>query len=189
MIRHGKTCEVPWCDGNGTVVRAAGRMELIKLLSPLEDLPQFEVLEAELTFYKNPHVGLASKATFRWTLDGSLYVIPRAEGRLVIPLHACRGSVFTPDGTFSSEASDLNLTADKNSPAIRITERAALIEGLGRFFVYCCGATTQAQIPVQRPISVLFDLMPAGSDRAATVSAVLRPEVVTENNQAGRWKL
>ncbi len=79
VIRHGGTCEVPWLDAGDGTVRSAGRLELIRLLSPLEDLPQFEVLEAELTFYKNPHTGLASKAAFRWTLDGSLYVMPRAE--------------------------------------------------------------------------------------------------------------
>ncbi len=100
VIRHGGTCEVPWVDAAKATVRSAGRLELIRLLSPLEDLPQFEVLEAELTFYKNPHAGLASKAAFRWTLDGSLYVIPRSEGRLVIPLHHCRGSVFTPGADF-----------------------------------------------------------------------------------------
>ena len=132
VIRHGGSCEVPWLDG--TAIRTAGRLELVKLLSPLEDLPQFEVLESELTFYKNPHAGIASKAAYRWTLDGSLYVMPRAEGRLVIPLHRCRGSVFTPDGAFSSEATDFSLTADKNSPAIRITESAALIEGARTLF-------------------------------------------------------
>ena len=189
VVRNGKSCEVPWLDPGPDTIRTAGRLELIRLLSPLEDLPQFEVLEAELTFYKNPHTGLASKAAYRWTLDGSLYVVPRSEGRIVVPLHCCRGSVFMPDGTFSSEASDLSLTADKNSPAIRITESAALIEGLGRFFVYCCGSTAQAQIPVQAPISVLFDLVPAGSDRAAAATAELRPEPTMEANQAGRWKL
>lgn len=189
VVRTGKSCEIPWLDHGPDAIRAAGRLELIRLLSPLEDLPQFEVLESELTFYKNPHAGLGSKAAFRWTLDGSLYVVPRSEGRIVLPLHRCRGSVFTPDGGFSSEASDISLTADKNSPAVRITESAALIEGLGRFFVYCCGSTSQAQIPLQTPISVLFDLVPAGSDRAATATAALRPELATEANQAGRWKL
>ncbi len=99
------------------------------------------------------------------------------------------GQRFHPGGGFSSEASDLSLTADKGSPAIRITESAALIEGLGRFFVYACGSTTQAQIPTQNPVSVRFDLVPAGTDRAATASAELRPEPTTETNQAGRWKL
>ena len=183
VVRTVKSCEVPWLDRGADAIRAAGRLELVRLLSPLEDLPQFEILESELTFYKNPHAGMASKAAYRWTLDGSLYVVPRKEGRVVIPLHRCRGSVFTPDGGFTSEASDINLTADKNSPAIRITESAALIEGLGRFFVYCCGSTAQAQIPTQSPISALFDLVPAGSDRAATATAALRPEPATEANR------
>ena len=116
--------------------------------------------------------------------------MPRAEGRLVIPLHHCRGSLSNA-GTvrFHSEASDLNLTADKNSPAVRITESAALIEGLGRMFVYCCGSTAQAELPLHTALSVHFDLVPAGSGHAATASSLLHPATVTENNQAGRWKL
>ena len=189
VVRRGNAAEVPWFDARDAAVRPAGRLELIKLLSPLEDLPRFEVLDAELTFYKNPHAGLTSKTAYRWTFDGSIYVMPQAEGRLVVPLHRCRGSVSNAQGGFRSEASDLSLTADKNSPAVRITESAALIEGLGRIFVYCCGSTAQECLPLQDALTVLFDLVPAGSDRAATVSAALRPEVTTENNQAGRWKL
>ncbi len=189
VIRRGNTTEVPWLDDGNAPVRPAGRSELIKLLSPLEDLPKFEVLDAELTFYKNPHTGLASKAVYRWTLDGSLYVMPHAEDRLVIPLHRCRGSLSNMEGSFRSEATDLNLTADKSSPAIRITESAALIEGLGRIFVYCCGSTAQAQVPLHDALSLVFDLVPAGSDQSATFSAELRPDVTTESNQAGRWKL
>ncbi len=180
--------EVPWLDAGGGI-RSAGRLELVKLLSPLQDLPQLEILEAELTFYKNPHPTYSSKATFRWTFDGSVYVMPRADDRVVIPLHRVRGGLATVKGDFSTQASEVNLTADKNSPAVRLTDTAVLIEGLGRVFVYCAGSTTQQEIPTQDDMTFTVDMGPASSDRTATASTTMRPAQVAEGNQAGRWKL
>ncbi len=180
--------EVPWLEAGGKV-RQAGRLELVKLLTPLHDLPQLEILEAELTFYKNPHSSYSSKATFRWTLDGSVYVMPRADARVVIPLHRCRGGIAALTGDFSSPASEVNLTADKNSPAVRLTDTAVLVEGLGRVFIYCSGSTTRPEIPTGEPVVFTVDMVPAGSDHAATAQNAMRPAQVAEGNQAGRWKL
>ena len=185
----GTALDVPWWDPATGQTRSAGRTELVKLLVPLQDLPQFEVLEAELTFYKNPHSSGAQKTLHRWTLDGSLYVIPQPETRAVIPLHRCSGSLQNPASAFSAAAQDLSLTADKLSPAVRVTESAVLIEGLGRLFIYCCGSTTAPEIPWQSPMTVTFDLIPAGAERAAVAAASLHSEPTTESNQAGRWKL
>ena len=182
--------EVPWLDLAGGPIRQAGRLELIKLLTPLQDLPQLEILEAELTFYKNPHASYSNKATFRWTLDGSLYLLPNGDGRVIIPLHRCRGSLAGTVGQpFSAPTADINFTADKNSSAVRLTDSAILVEGLGRVFMYCSGSTNQPELPLQQPLSLLIDLVPAGSDRAATALTTMRPAQVTEGNQAGRWKL
>lgn len=180
--------ETPWLDGGGAV-RSARRLELVQMLSPLQDLPAFEILEADLSVYKNPHVSAAARATFRWTLDAAVYVMPRADSRVVIPLHRCRGTVLISGSSFRNEATDVSLTADKNSPAIRITESAALIEGLGRFFVYCCGSTREPDLLWQNPAELIFDCTPAGANRAAAAVAALRPEPPLEANQAGRWKL
>ena len=185
----GNTLDVPWRDPVTGQTRSAGRQELVKLLVPLQDLPQFEVLEAELTFYKNPHGSGSQKTLHRWTLDGSLYVIPQPETRAVIPLHRCSGSLHVPATPFSAAAQDLSLTADKLSPSVRVTDSAVLVEGLGRLFIYCCGSTTAPEIPWQLPLTVTFDLIPAGAERAAVATAALRPEPTTESNQAGRWKL
>ena len=181
--------EVPWFDLTDGLVRSAGRLELVKLLAPMQDLPRFEVLEAELTFYRNPHAAPNSKTLYRWTLDGSLYVVPAGDTRVVVPLHRCHGGIASVDGRFTSEGTDFSLTGDKGSTGVRVTESAALIEGLGRVFIYACGATGHPDIVWQEPMSVRVDLTPAGGDRAATALADLRPEPVRESNQAGRWKL
>ena len=106
-----------------------------------------------------------------------------------MPLHRCHGGIASADGKFASDGTDLSLTADKASPGVRVTESAALIEGLGRVFMYACGSTGHREIAWQEPISVRIDLTPAGHDRAAVALADLRPVHARENNQAGRWKL
>jgi hypothetical protein len=183
------TLEVPWLDSAPQLIRSAGRHELLKLLVPLQDLPQCEVLDAELTFYKNLHGSGAQKHLHRWSLDGSLYVIPTSDTKAVIPLHRCSANLQIPGTGFSAPAQDLTLTADKLSPAIRITDSAALVEGLGRIFVFCSGSTSAVDIAWQSPLRLTFDLIPTGAERAAVAVANLHPEPVLESNQAGRWKL
>ncbi len=190
--------ETPWLDlpdaaSNSRPLRSATRADLIRLLTPRLDLPAFELLEAQLTFYKNPHPTAYSRTTFRWSLDASLYVVPNATGshgpaRVVLPLHGCRGAVEIGDG-FRSEAAEFNVTPDKASPSVRVTESAVLVDDLGRMFLYLCGDTRHPAPPFQEPATLLLDLLPTGAERAATVLARLRPETPLESNQAGVWKL
>ena len=190
--------ETPWVDLNGAMLssafrpRSADRADLIRLLTPRLDLPGFELLEAQLAFYKNPHVTPYSRTTFRWSLDAALYVVPNAgqhaTARVVLPLHGCRGAVEIGHA-FRSEAAEFNVTPDKNSPAVRVTESAVLIDDLGRVFLYLCGSTQHPSPSWQEPATLLLDLLPSGAERAATVAASLRPEPPVEANQAGLWKL
>ena len=116
--------------------------------------------------------------------------MPRGNDRVIIPLHRCRSTLQgAPSLGFSAACADLNFTADKHSPGIRLTDRAILVEGLGRIFLYCSGSTQAPELPLPHPLSFGLDLVPAGSDRAATALTTMRPAPVTESNQAGRWKL
>ena len=192
VVRGGNragSMEVPWLEAGGAI-RPAGRLELVKLLSPLVDLPRLEILEAELTLLQKPPI----RPTPRRPLSAGHSTARSTSCRAPTtmwwsPLHRCRGGLTTTKGDFSNAASEVNLTADKNSPAIRLTDSAALIEGLGRVFIYCSGSTTAPEIPLQESIVFTVDMVPAGSDRAATASTTMRPAQVAEGNQAGRWKL
>lgn len=191
VVRSGprsKKLEVPWWDPSTNLLRPAGRIELVKLLTPLQEVPQLEILEADLTFYKNPHSAY-SKTAYRWTLDGALYFVPQGDDRVIVPLHRCRADLTDHESHFSTPATDLNFTQDKNSPSVRLTESAILVEGIGRIFIYCSGATNQPELPLEQPLTLSLDLLPTGSDRAATALITMRPAQVTEGNQAGRWKL
>ena len=119
---HVETGRRSWCAGPAAVSKRPGWMPTVcgppggwncELLSPLQDLPSFQVLEADLSVYKNPHVSAAARATFRWTLDALVYVLPQGESRVILPLHQCRGAVRIDGSRFRSDATDFSLTADE----------------------------------------------------------------------------
>ncbi len=180
------TLEVPWFDRERQVVRSASRLDLVRLFTPMGELPHFEVLEAELTFFRNVHP--RTKATFRWTLDAALYVVPRGDARIVVPLHGCRASVEIPGAGFSSRGMEIHLTADKQSPGVRVTESALLIENMGRVFFYCVGSTETPELPWKEPARFNVEISPAGAEIAAVVAADLRTEPTIADIQHARWR-
>jgi hypothetical protein len=79
--------EVPWREG--TSIRSSTRSDLLRLLSPLELLPSFEVIEGELKMRLPGEEG--SRRPTWWVLL-KLYIVPK-EVPVVIPYHRCRGKV------------------------------------------------------------------------------------------------
>ena len=77
--------EVPWREG--TRVRSARRADLVRLLSPLQALPDFEVLDGDLVARR-----YRSEDGFvlHWSLTLELYVQLPGEDCVVIPFHRCR---------------------------------------------------------------------------------------------------
>jgi len=179
--------EVPWLDDSG--VRSARRSELIALLSPLQDLPMLEILDTELTAWEVPKTTYGPKLSFRWTLDATVYVVPKADTRVVIPFHRCRAEIGLTGSLFTSKGMELSLTPDRASTAVRVTESALLIEGLGRFFLFCCGQTKEPDLPLDQSAWIRFDFHPSGMDRSATVQSECLPFSTNESNQLARWKL
>ena len=78
--------EVPWRDGTG--VRSARREDLIRLLVPRLQLPDFELLSGVLT---------ADDATGWWALRLDFYVVPLSADRIVLPFHKCGAVMDIPD--------------------------------------------------------------------------------------------
>jgi hypothetical protein len=181
-----ETLEVPWFDREAGKIRSASRFDLVRMFTPLGELPHFEVLEAELTFFRN--VIPRTRATYRWTLDAALYIVPRGESRIVVPLQRIRANVEIPGVGFSSQGVDISLTPDKGSPGVRVTESALLVENLGRVFFYCVGSTEVPELPWDEPARFVSEIAPAGAELAAVVSADLRPERTIADNQLARWR-
>ncbi|MBS0660483.1 MAG: hypothetical protein JSR82_19860 [Verrucomicrobia bacterium] len=182
--RGARPGEVPWYDFSRRTLRSATRLDLVRLVTPLGELPQFEFLEAELTFFKN--LQPRSRTTYRWTLDASVYVLPRSADRLILPFHKLRAEVGI--GAWSGRAAELHLTADRQSPALRVTESALLADGLGRFFLYASGSTEVESLPWDEPAVFTAEFLPAGAELCALAQGRLQRETVLEANQMARWK-
>lgn len=181
------TAEVPWYDSGA--VRSARRNELIAVLSPLQDLPAFEVLDAELSAWRTHRTAYGPQLSFRWSLDATVYVVPKAETRVVIPFHRCKSEIGLAGTSFRSRGTELTLTPDKASSSVRATESALMVEGLGRFFLFCCGQTAEANLPLDHSAIMQFDFFPSGAERSATIGAECMPADTKEANQIARWKL
>lgn len=182
--RGARPGEVPWFEATSGKVRSATRLDLIRLVTPLGELPQIEVLEAELIFFRNTQP--RSRTTYRWTLDASIYLLPKGGERLIIPLHKVRADLSI--GDWRCRAAELHVTADRQSPALRVTESALLADGLGRFFLYCAGATEVESLDWATSARLIAEFLPAGAEICALAQGELQPETALEPNQAGRWK-
>ena len=95
---HGSTAdpvawEVPWRDGTRT--RSARRSELLRILSPLQLLPEVDVMRAFLGARERvwhdpdgkPHPALV------WYLSAAAYFVPRDAQPVTLPFHRCRAEV------------------------------------------------------------------------------------------------
>jgi hypothetical protein len=93
--------EVPWREARST--RTASRSDLLRILSPIQKNPSFELLDARLKVYPeqtgySPDVGLiySSEKNLVWKLEMDFYVVPRTDARVVIPFHRCSASFEIP---------------------------------------------------------------------------------------------
>ena len=92
--------EVPWREARST--RTASRSDLLRILSPIQKNPSFELLDAWLKVYPElvRERGISTYGedpkNLTWKLDMDFYVAPRMDARVVIPFHRCRASFEIP---------------------------------------------------------------------------------------------
>jgi hypothetical protein len=78
--------DVPWRDGTG--VRSARRSDLLRVLAPIKQRADFEVLDVELLC-----VRMDNRGDPTWQLTVRMYVTPPGHEPLVIPLHRCSAEI------------------------------------------------------------------------------------------------
>jgi hypothetical protein len=84
--------EVPWREG--TRVRSATHTDLIKILSPLQELPDFEIMSGELIGYR---METNHTITIYLSLDITFYVTPPNYQQIAIPFHRCEAKCIISD--------------------------------------------------------------------------------------------
>lgn len=82
--------EVPWRENIS--IRTAKRSDLIKLLTPLEKLPEIEIIDLELNacIGGRPNYLGAQSCPDQLYLESNLYIVSKNRERIIIPFHRCK---------------------------------------------------------------------------------------------------
>lgn len=120
-LNGGPTLEVPWRAGTST--RSATRGELLKMLMPLQRIPDIDVVSV--------HMGADDvNGRLVFTGDIAVYVIPKTKERVVIASHLSDFQFQAADD--AAQISFRVLDMQPGSPTIDATNTEMIIDGPGR---------------------------------------------------------
>lgn len=179
--------EVPWREN--TSVRSARRSEIIRLLSPLETLPEIELRDIKLRLYpirevsREPYTGdlIPGKIiSYFLELRAELYIVPKDRRTVVIPFHRCRVE-FEILGISIWQASQiaLNPATGKSLPnmsslgslTIRSTSHEIIVDGPGQISLTATLKITSLQdFEQDMQLFVSIYLLPTGADRSVVLT-------------------
>ena len=151
--------EVPWRENTST--KSATRAQLIQLLSPLQKLPDFEVLRGDFWCDPIDATRRSPAEWLDWQLDLRLYVSPRSSSRVFIPFHRCEASFEFSVESGRIHFGRVSLSTVTNSMTIGTTGTEILIDGPGLVNLYASVKTPE----------ISDDILA----NAAQIDVVLRP--------------
>ncbi len=176
--------EVPWRENTST--RSACRADLIRLLTPLEKLPEVEILSMRLEAILAGERGSGNyHPNNKLIVSGDLYIVPENKNRIVIPFHRCRVDFKVP-GFEAAESSYITLDPASGSPGgllgasipgsvtVKSTLHEVIIEGPGRVsFTAIAKNPPLFDIENNFEVEVLISLKITDSDRAVILKRTL----------------
>jgi hypothetical protein len=185
------TREVPWREG--TALRSATHEDLIRVLSPLSQMPSVEVVEANLWIEHREEIGgrpLPLHQQRQWRFSMHIYVVPRGEDSIVIPHHrsvvqwqtAGDSTVHTfYDLTFKPFAYFRAHGVLPSNSNIYCTDTEAIISGPGMLSVIGINAgQTDYQPPKKDTAQISARLFVVGLDRELVIPKNLTLQSVTK---------
>lgn len=168
--------EVPWRDGAST--RTARRSELLRILSPLQLLPDVQVMGAILAL-GSPVVGDTEhegQDLVAWYLRAAAYFAPRTDREVVMPYHRCHAQA-----TF--EGADLVLRFDTIHIGREMKPRRIYLSNL---------TVTSAQAPgtplvrePEEPEPVDSEYVLRSPSRLLVTAYMVTPPAVVSSQRAG----
>jgi hypothetical protein len=198
--------EVPWRENTST--RSATRSDLIKLLSPLQKLPSFEILSGELVVQsmsisspppiKVTWQGAKSGPNREWHLTLELYIEPKNTERVVIPLHRCNTWLeiigLLPRTPFqpiflSSPCTGVGEMIVSQSLTIKSTNSELLIDGPGKLSVYSSVTIPTVEDSFTHDVQVTVTLRPVNTEHSISINATLVPSPPSKQSVSTRWTL
>jgi len=199
--------EVPWREARST--RTASRSDLLRILSPIQKAPSFELLNAWLKVYPeradyhpNGPIYRDDPKNLAWKLHMDFYVVPRTDTRVVIPFHHCTASFKIPERIPETQFESIvmeplsslshrgdNVTKRIDSVTIENTKYEVLINGPGKIVLRGEVEIPKRQIDCKKA-EVRVSLLPVDSKHAISFRETLHkaPSNVQEHELAC-WSL
>jgi hypothetical protein len=165
--------EVPWREARST--RTALRSDLLRILSPIQKAPSFELL----TYSDDPK-------NLTWKLYMEFYVAPRADAHVVIPFHHCGASFEIPRHIPRTQFESIVIeprsslyhrggTVSRRTDSLRIesTEDEVLINGPGKVMLKGEVDLPKVEISCEEDVLIQIVLVPVHSEHALSFSEML----------------
>ena len=164
-IAGAVTHEVPWREGTRT--RSAGRADLLRVLSPLQRLPDVEIVWGRVRLHPTSRV---AEGELR-LLDAVMcvYVVPRTTNGTIVAKHRTAIRLGLGDTRWFT----LPVRFGSDSPSIRIAGKDAVVEAPGAMTIEAGGHYKNADsIPTPDLITLITNFRVAGT--AATIPLEIR---------------
>jgi len=168
--KGGVEFEVPWRENTST--HTANRAQLIKLLSPLQHLPELEILSGDILCSPpknaNPH-------QLEWKLHLEFYISTnQPDMHIFVPYHRCKASFMLEDLFKTYPFETLVLSTAKDSLTISATRTEIRIEGPGIAHLHGYAETRDLEInAITGEVKVSASMPIIGADLPVTMDVVL----------------
>jgi hypothetical protein len=181
--------EVSWRDG--TLTRSARKHELLKILVPLQKLPEIELQEATLTAGTRD-----DRAEVRWLLTMKAYVTPPPGVQIDLPFHKTSFEIWLNghhDVTVPLEEhvriSPRSSYEGSSIPRIAATSTEITLSGPGSIEIRCSGQSKRSQEVPDRATQqhIVGHVRPAHAEVARMFECDLLPSQDSNDFSVGKW--
>lgn len=181
--------EVPWREG--TSIRSARREDLVRLLAPLQQVPDFEILEASLEAKQHKAEPLAT-----WKLRVVLFASLSDEHLVVMPFHKSYAELEIP-GFVSRTAFEqlvLNPPGRYDRPGQWVDDSATVVSTQHELTMHGSGRvvlTAKVDLPLVENITsdanITLSLLPANAERPAFLELSLTRMIPVPEPHTEKW--
>jgi hypothetical protein len=171
--------EVPWRENTAT--RSARRSDLIRLLAPLELLPEIEILDINLAVTIGGKDSEGNYHSDVLLLNSELYIVPKNKERVIIPFHLCRVD-FEISGIPIFESNWISLNPPSGnykwgvagSLTIQSTQHEIIINGPGKLSLKATAKIPSLPEDAKNcDVRISIYLLPTGANRPVVLTKIL----------------